>query len=386
MAKAVKENIMRLSSNFALPLAALLFVFLLIPQSALAGTANCPAEPATNTRIASGDIFVGSNCVLKTTGDVDSFVFTGNKGDTWQLAAALNGAQTDNVCLTLYDPSFTVIYGPGCTGLGYVGGLPSVVTDQALTVTGTYTIDITENSSGTQEYAVSLERLYPFPPNAQTVNLGQTYAGDISVLTDSNAFIFEGVTTGEYEVAATLPSSPSANVCVTVYSPSGALITPSVGTEGGCTGIGYVGGLPYVQIDFTPTENGTYMAFVSVAGNDATQSYSLEVSCVVGKCKNIPPPPCTLKDTAAYNATSSTLTMNFTVGNTSAATWNAWLTDQNTITQLFSMSQPITNPPVAITKTASLPEEGKVGVLSTLTTPTQGIICSSWMQIATGTP
>jgi hypothetical protein len=96
--------------------------------------------------------------------------------------------------------------------------------------------------------------------------------------------------------------------------------------------------------------------------------------------------PCTLKDTAKYTATSGTLTMNFTVGNTSAATWNAWLTDQNTTIQLFSISQPITNPPVAITKTTSLSKEGKVGVLSTLTTPTKGIICSSWEQIATGTP
>jgi hypothetical protein len=96
--------------------------------------------------------------------------------------------------------------------------------------------------------------------------------------------------------------------------------------------------------------------------------------------------PCTLKDTAKYSVTSSTLTMKFTLGNTSAATWNAWLTDQNTATQLFSISQPITNPAVVITKTASLPKEGKVGVLSTLTTTTQGIICSSWVQVATGTP
>jgi len=96
--------------------------------------------------------------------------------------------------------------------------------------------------------------------------------------------------------------------------------------------------------------------------------------------------PCTLKDTVKYNATSSTLTMNFTVGNTSAATWSAWLTDQNTITELFSVPQPITTPPMAITKTASLTKEGKVGVLSTLTTPTQGIICSSFVTVNTGTP
>ena len=376
---------MRISANFAMPLAALFFGLLLVPRAALAGTANCPPEPATNTPIASGDIFVGSNCSLKTTGDVDSFVFTGNKGDTWQLAAALNGAATANICLTVYDPSFKIVYGPGCTGVGY-GGPSSVVVDQALVTTGTYTMDITENSSGTQDYAVSVERLYPFPANAQAVSLGKTYAGDISALTDSNAFTFEGATTGEYEVAATLSSSITANVCMTVYSPGGGLIKPSVGTEGGCTGVGY-GGPSTIQIDFTPTETGIYMAFVSVSGNDATQSYSLEVSCVVGECTNIPPPPCTLKDAATYNPTTSTLTMDFTVGNNVATTWNAWLTDQNNITNLFSLSQPITNPPKAIVKTrTALPKEGIVGVLSTLTTPTKGIFCSSYVQINTGTP
>jgi hypothetical protein len=53
---------------------------------------------------------------------------------------------------------------------------------------------------------------------------------------------------------------------------------------------------------------------------------------------------------------------------------------------LFSVSQPITNPPKFITKIlAGLPKEGIVGVLSTLSTPTKGIACSSWVQINTGT-
>jgi hypothetical protein len=209
-------------------------------------------------------------------------------------------------------------------------------------------------------------------------------AGDIAALTDSNAFIFEGVTTGEYEVAANLPGSPSANVCLTVYSPSGAMVVPSSGTEGGCTDWYYYG-VYSVAIDFTPTENGTYMAFVTAAGNDATQSYSLEVSCLVGDCPIIPPPAsCTLKDTLSY--ASGTLTMNFSVENTHATTWNIWLTDQNTMKLLYSASQPITDSPTSITKTTALSPEGAVGVLSTLTTPAKGITCSSWAQIETGAP
>jgi hypothetical protein len=78
--------------------------------------------------------------------------------------------------------------------------------------------------------------------------------------------------------------------------------------------------------------------------------------------------------------------MNFTEGNTAVDTWNAWLTDQNTMTNLFTVSQPITNPAQPITKTTTLSPEGTVGVLSTLTTPKKGIICSVYTQINTGTP
>jgi hypothetical protein len=85
--------------------------------------------------------------------------------------------------------------------------------------------------------------------------------------------------------------------------------------------------------------------------------------------------------------------MNFTVGNKlgTAATWRAWLfpADQganiDTMQSLFSVSEPVTNPPKAITKNTSVPKEGNVGVLSTLSTPANGIACSSWVQINTGT-
>ena len=107
-----------------------------------------------------------------------------------------------------------------------------------------------------------------------------------------------------------------------------------------------------------------------------------------------PLPPCALTDTATYSATTSTLTMKFTVGNNlgGPAIWNAWLTyadpqgtDPDTMQLLFSVSQPITNPPKAITKTFGLPKEGMVGILSTLSTTKNGIACSSWVKVNTGT-
>jgi len=182
------------------------------------------------------------------------------------------------------------------------------------------------------------------------------------------------------KVIATLPSGPTQDICMAVYQPSGA----SAG--GGCTY--YPNGTDSVVIDFTPTANGTSMAVVSVDGNDATMaSYDLEVSCLVGTCPPFKvPPSCTLEDALSYDASTSTLTMDFTIGNTYTTTWNAWLIYQNTTTSIFSAAQPITSPPVSITKTyTGLSAEGIVGVLSTLTTPKKGIACSSWEEISTGT-
>jgi hypothetical protein len=94
--------------------------------------------------------------------------------------------------------------------------------------------------------------------------------------------------------------------------------------------------------------------------------------------------PCDLQGTATYDATSSKVITKFTIQNSSAATWNAWLSYQDTMEKLFSVSQPITNQPKVVTKTIHSPKRGGVGVLSTLTTPEEGIICSCWLEINTG--
>ena len=387
---------MRISNNFALLLATLLFGFLFVPQAALADKyASCPTEPASNVPIASGETFAGTNCTLNTDGDVDSFVFTGTTGETYHLAAAVNGARPTDMCLTLFNPSRVQIFS-GCTIVG--AGVVSVVTDQKLTATGTYTIDITEVSSATLNYGVSLERLFPFPTDAQLVpKLGQSVAGNITPLTDSDAWTFPSATTGTYRVTATITSN-KADLCMTVYFSNFTTSGP------GCTIIG--AGINIIRIDFTPTsaEAGTNMAFLAVAGNDSTATYNLEVSCLAGTCPPVTFPPCTLTDTLSYNATTSTLTMKFTIGNSlgTAANWSAWLTyadpqgtSLDTMQFLFSVSQPTqsnTTPPKAITKTfTGLPKEGIVGVLSTLSTPhlstakTEGIACSSLVQVNTGT-
>ena len=99
-----------------------------------------------------------------------------------------------------------------------------------------------------------------------------------------------------------------------------------------------------------------------------------------------PPPPCVLKDTPTYNATTGLLTMQFSVATPAAAVWRGWLVDQNSLQALWSQSLPITTTAVAKTKTHTEAKSGQVGVLSTLTTTSGGITCSSFVTINTGKP
>jgi hypothetical protein len=251
-----------------------LAVCILFSSAALAQGTNCPHEPASGTPIADGQIYIGPNCTLTSPGDVDGFVFSGNNGDIYHIVTAINGSATTNICLTLYDPNAHNIFS-GCTNINF--GVVSVVVNQALTVTGLYTIDITETSTATISYALSLERLHPFPPNAQQINLATQYPGNINPITDSNAFTFEGATTGTEQVSATLTGSPQSNLCMDVYFQDGT----HVGSEQ-CTNINF--GVVTINLSFTPAQDGMFMAFFQVAGNDGTVTYTMEVSCLSGSC------------------------------------------------------------------------------------------------------
>jgi hypothetical protein len=269
----------------------LLFALLLLLSSAaLAQGTNCPPEPAQGTPIYDGEVYIGSNCTLSSPGDVDSFVFSASSGETYHLALGINGAAPVNICMTLYDPNEKIIFS-GCTNTDYGYGTYSAVNDQVLTTSGIYTIVVTESSSGTISYALALERLYPFAPNAQQINLSTQTPGNINPITDTNEFTFASATTGKEEVSATLPNNATQNICMRVYNPDGS----KVQQNDVCTNIDYGYGTYTVQVDFTPTQNGTSMVFLYVAGNDATATYTLEVSCLIGDCGKS-----TIPDVAGY--------------------------------------------------------------------------------------
>lgn len=384
---------MRMSTNFALALATLLFGLLLVPRAAVAQTppfsANCPTEPVSNTPIVPGEVFTGNNCNLYTNGDIDSFTFEGTSGDSYQFAIGLSGGSND-ICMTLYNPSQKSFYS-GCTSRYCYPNCAtgSVVHTQALTATGTYTMVVTEGSNGTQNYAVSLQQTYPFPSYAtQVPKLNDPLNGNVAQPTDTNYFTFSGYTTGTYQVKATL-SGGSDDICLYVNGPSDA----SVGS--GCTSRNCYPNCATgsVTVQFQPSQDGLYLEAVQVAGNVGTQTYTLDVSCVVGTCPPLvtvtpTPPLCSLTDSPSYNTTSGALNLKFSVWNEqegATATWNAWLTDQSgggSMTSIASESIPYSKKAQTIPETVTgLSMEGVVGILSTLTTASQGVVCSSWASV-----
>ena len=372
LAQVCARSLTRFSSNSGLSLAALLGIVLLIPSSGWANTTkNCPTEPAQGVPIVSGETYVGSNCVLNNAGDLDSFTFTASAGDTWSMVLGDGSSTTPSICMALLPPGSTTSIPLGCT-FGTV--IETVASVQKLTA-GIYTIQVTEQNTGTITYGLSLERLSPAPLDGIPLMLNINVAAQVTPPTAQNAYTFLGNTADTYKITL---SDAGLTTCFAVYQPDGTLVV-----NGGCTA-GTV--IPVISANVTPAQNGIHVVVVNTDGSDTTNSYDLELACVAGpdNCKQPMPPPCTMKDAPGYAA--GTLTMNFTVGNNVATTWSVWLSSQNTITTLFSAAQPITVPPVPITKTASVSPAGTVGVLSTLTTPTRGIFCSSYVQVNSGKP
>jgi len=254
--------------------AALFLTILLAPQAALAKAINCPKEPKANVPIASGEVYAGTNCVLHTPGDVDSFVFSANGGDTYQIIVAFQGGY-NGTCMALYDPNGNEIFpNPGnpnnCTGDG------DLVVPQTLTVTGKYKINLTmENNGSGGDYALSLERINPFPPDAQPVTLAHAVKGTLAPANEQITYTFNGFTSGTYMVSANFTGGYN-GTCVYLYYPGSA--TPQAPPDQGCTGDGVF------QFTFNPPQNGTYMVLLTGENDGSGGDYSFEVSCYLGTC------------------------------------------------------------------------------------------------------
>ena len=83
------------------------------------------------------------------------------------------------------------------------------------------------------------------------------------------------------------------------------------------------------------------------------------------------------------SAAAGTLTMSFSLSSGQAATWNIWIVVQNTAIPILSAplpALPLIGVPLPI---PGFPHVATIGVLTTLTTPSEGIICSDWQTVDT---
>jgi N-acetylneuraminic acid mutarotase len=91
---------------------------------------------------------------------------------------------------------------------------------------------------------------------------------------------------------------------------------------------------------------------------------------------------CTLDVTLSY--AGGTFTMDFEVGTLAPAQWNVWLTwSQNSLASMWSLPIPAVVPAVQFPIGFPLPALGTIGVLTTLTTAADGILCSDFATVNT---
>jgi hypothetical protein len=92
---------------------------------------------------------------------------------------------------------------------------------------------------------------------------------------------------------------------------------------------------------------------------------------------------CTLDLNLSY--TAETLTMDFLLGTTQPANWNIWVSFLNQTIRLGCIPIPVIYPPISCPiPFPGFPSLGTIGVLTTLTTAEDGIICSDWETVDTG--
>jgi hypothetical protein len=137
----------------------------------------------------------------------------------------------------------------------------------------------------------------------------------------------------------------------------------------------------------TPVTAGTHEIVINMSRSNFQSGSSTPLQYIdnVVLSGRAAPPPCTLNLTGS--ATNGTLTLDFDVGTHEPATWNVWLIAQAECMEFLSAALPRVDPPSPVhVSIPSFPSLGTIGILTTLTTPDQGIICSAFKTVNTGSP
>lgn len=95
-------------------------------------------------------------------------------------------------------------------------------------------------------------------------------------------------------------------------------------------------------------------------------------------------PRCTLDLDASYG--DDVLELSFQYGTLKENTlWQTWLSYQGNLLPLMSTALPLIDPPVSLTLSLTeFPHLDKIGFLTTMTTPEDGVICIDWQTLDTG--
>ncbi len=187
-------------------------------------------------------------------GDIDTFTIDATAGEDFFLTI-LETSPAIELAVTVYDPTGALVTS-GSTNAGlnlYAADLP---------VTGTYTV-IIRDSGGDETGGYSLTAVLSTGGVTDDVSIvsGETVSGNLAA-GDIDTFTIDA-TAGEDFFLTILETSPAIELAVTVYDPTGALVTS------GSTNAGlnlYAADLPVT---------GTYSVIIRDSGGDETGGYSL---------------------------------------------------------------------------------------------------------------
>lgn len=95
-------------------------------------------------------------------------------------------------------------------------------------------------------------------------------------------------------------------------------------------------------------------------------------------------PKCTLDLSASYN--DGALDLSFNLGSLKEnMQWDTWIAYQGNLFPLFSHALPIVNPPIPVSfSLPQFPHLRTMGILTTLSTAADGIVCADWQSVDTG--
>lgn len=94
-------------------------------------------------------------------------------------------------------------------------------------------------------------------------------------------------------------------------------------------------------------------------------------------------PKCTLDLSASYN--NDGLDLHFNLGTLKESTqWQTWISYQSNLFPLFARDLPIIDPPVPVNLSLpQFPHLQTIGILTTLSTAADGIVCADWHSVDT---